>query len=493
MIICNDCNHYWNKESDIEKCGYCESASFREGYIVPQENLDPLTEAIEKLNRRAKRLGADDIRCTSKEFKRTVHKKTGRVSIVYEVSIEGTAPKYDGWSFVGTLEPLESEDGFQGNLFKTLPGKKINDWYRQAEGICEHCKKKRQRNETFVVENEQGQQKCVGRNCIKDFLGHKDPKQLVMLAQYLMSAVDHAVGAEGGGGGYTIPQYTVERVLGLTAAVIKRFGWFSKGRAINEGGQSTASHVDHLLTPPTVGSGAYRSWLQDCKEIEKYLEPSEHTAKAALEWILSEEVAKEAEDNDYLTNCRMLAQANLVTSKNLGIACSIVAAYQRTIEKAVEAEKRAALSNEWLGTVDQQLIVTVTVEKVIAIESVYGITQLHVMRDESGNSVKWFCTGSGFDPGQTVRVCGRVKEHETFKDRKQTLLTRVKEHEPVLKLTPSQAAKLEVADHPTATFTKAAVNIPVNETVLAKLKERAELLSGKTATAVMKRINAVQL
>jgi hypothetical protein len=91
-------------------------------------------------------------------------------------TLTGETPKLPGgWTLVGVIELLE------GNvLLRNVPGETMPVLYRDAARatLCEHCNTKRNRTATFVVRDEAGAHKQVGRQCLADFLGHVDPHAL---------------------------------------------------------------------------------------------------------------------------------------------------------------------------------------------------------------------------------------------------------------------------------------------------------------------------
>ena len=82
----------------------------------------------------------------------------------------------------------------------------------------------------------------------------------------------------------------------------------------------------------------------------------------------------------------------------------------------------------WHGRREDSLVTRLT--SVREIEGQFGSTWLISFEDSVGNSLKWFASrkpevldGDSHE-GETFKVSGRVKKHDTYKDRRQTLLTR---------------------------------------------------------------------
>ena len=83
--------------------------------------------------------------------------------------------------------------------------------------------------------------------------------------------------------------------------------------------------------------------------------------------------------------------------------------------------------SEFVGTVGERVIVEVIVEKNITLEGYYGIQHMHIMRSDDGNVFVWTTTTKDWAVGSKKNIRGTVKEHKTYKNTKQTVLTRCSE------------------------------------------------------------------
>ena len=208
-------------------------------YMVPECNLAELESRLGKLSRRCKKLGMSEIAvskqpdhtrhqvkqttvdCTTnlvwrksidknpnpKGFLENAFEPTGEVMIWWSVTVTGQKPTYEGWQFVAVLEPMTTDDGQTLNLVRGMPGETCPVAYRDIVGRCDHCQTARRRKETFVVRDEAGNHKCVGRQCLKDFLGYnEDPHTLASQLEALAQLGDICGQAEDCDGEYGITQ-----------------------------------------------------------------------------------------------------------------------------------------------------------------------------------------------------------------------------------------------------------------------------------------------
>lgn len=433
-------------------------------YSVPECNLDELTRRIDKLNKRARKLGSPEItiskaidhvkaRCNKltlsgensncwelpeKIAERNAKspgtcKDTGERMAWWTITITGDKPVLNGWEFVAILEPMVTDDGATLNLISCLPGQTCPTEYREIIGQCDHCKVNRRRTQTFVVHHAEQGFKCVGRQCIKDFLGyHADPHTLASLLEMLAELGTLCEACEDeewlGGGCGKQQTWDLKMFLTLTAARIRLGGWLSKGQAFEQDRlqDATANVVLDILDPPNPRFAGASQIKEHEELVAKHPTNDKDVAdaEAAIEWAKS----INAQENDYLANVNLVARVGSASRKVAGIAASILPAYYRAVEQEMERNRMAARpESNWIGGVGKRIdCLEVKVEKVIGHETEWGFTNIHKMTDVAGNDLTWFASnGVHLGEGTTYFVAASVKSHGEFKGRKQTVLTRV--------------------------------------------------------------------
>ncbi len=85
-------------------------------------------------------------------------------------------------------------------------------------------------------------------------------------------------------------------------------------------------------------------------------------------------------------------------------------------------------ASEFVGTVGEKIRFRVKIRNILAFTSNYGnsISYLILMKDDKGNDLKWSTNNGKLKVDQELELMGTVKQHTTYKDRKQTILTRCK-------------------------------------------------------------------
>ncbi len=397
-------------------------------FVIPSVNVAALRDKIVKLNRRAKRLGCDPI--ILKIGTEYVAEKTHEAKAVWvkchNVTVTGKRPQLPGgWSLVARIQLL---DGV--TILHTVPGETVPREYHEVGNRCDHCGVNRQRNDVFVVHGAQLTEKhsrymVVGRTCIADFLGGISPSQLGWYAESL-HALDLREFESFGGGGYRL-EMDIERYITCSATAIRVAGWVSK-KAVQErgGGYSTADMAKDIyhgkLYRGTNGEPTSQSTTRYGTSNERMISTNSDEAEAekAIAWACK---IDPEQANDYLINVHKVADLSYAPWNLSGIAASIVSAYQREQGRLATA-KPSDPSGQVIGRIGERLIVTLTVERINTIETIYGRTNIHMFRDENGNVVKWFASKESLVIGQTYRVTGTVKTHGEYHGMAETVLTR---------------------------------------------------------------------
>lgn len=108
------------------------------------------------------------------------------------------------------------------------------------------------------------------------------------------------------------------------------------------------------------------------------------------------------------------------------------------VRKIAETERKAVAS--YVGTVGERREFTCTLATFRAFDGKFGRTYLHIMRDSSGNTIKYMGSAIlaqvkydhesesyAWDKAETFKFAATVKEHTEYNGEKQTVVTRPKE------------------------------------------------------------------
>jgi len=403
-------------------------------FEIPSWNIPRLEKEVAKINKRAAKLGVGSISLVTHEIKKDIHPEwiarvaEGLTIESYEeipkvtlhcIEFVGEPPKLAGWSFVGKLDHISLPGEV---VLKAVPGQEIPAQFYNAEAMCKHCGKIRRRNDTFILNHEDGQYTQVGRQCIRDFLGH-DPSRIASHLTAIWKLIDNIENENEGwfGGGYRDYMFSHEKVLTVTSAVIRTFGWMPKSRAEGENKPATAQLVCELLLPAGIGNDSAKQQL--VKQIKWNDVQDTAEANNATEWLKTQ---PDNVNNDYMQNLKKIARAESVPSAMFGYWCSLISAYHRAVGEEAN-RKQVHKLDAWLGNPKDKVTIEVQVVGKTYLSSNFGAVTLVRMVDTEGRTLVWFASSkSGMDERCKYLIKGTIKSHGLFREQKQTVLTRVK-------------------------------------------------------------------
>lgn len=386
-------------------------------FEIPARNIARLIARLETIGRK---LGEPINLTVGEKIVREIGKDSDgeqTVTILYPITIDCVIPKINGWQFIAAIDHSPES----GNIIRALPNNDcaIPEKYRTIDAVCEHCGLSRNRKNTFLLCNDAGEIRQIGRQCLRDFLGH-DVAEIAARAE-LLATIDVLGDGEYnpiGGGGKYVP---VQEYLAHCAAVIRAYGWTSRQVARDTGRPATAdSALENMFNHGEIKIAR--------KDIE--------LAQSAINFAQNLKAR-----TDYEHNLMVIARENLIEYKSTGILASLIPSYLRAIEQEKTRREQGATS-KYFGQVGDKIgdkkncqIKSFDVEIIgwNSFESAYGTTHLYRFRTSNGEILSWFASGKidlgGIDVvnGTAVKIIGgTIKKQEEYKGIKTTILTRVK-------------------------------------------------------------------
>jgi len=399
--------------------------------IQGQMTVDLIRDKVNKLNKRAQKLGINGLTMEVTSENREV--KIGYIKVIktfYTVTIHGEPIHYNGWTFLSRVDMVNGIP-----VFFNAPdtNNNMNEKYSDLNtSRCDHCHHDRRRNSVYILRHEDGHEVVVGSTCIKDFLGNLPEKAL--WAWKNLEKLDRDFD-DFGGSKYN--ENVIERLdfFALTNALIRMNGWVPKSAAYNEK-TSTASDIIYYLNPPSsVHPEPYKAW----KHFVDSITISDEDMKIANEvsnWI-NQSTDNARTMNDYMYNLRAMNKSEFVDYKHFGYMASAVATYLKEMNKIrIEREKTENKSNEHFGNV-------ATRHKNISLKFVSSnaferqnsyyyndncISYRYTFEDDKGNQFVWWTSDiiNDLEKDHFYSVDFRIKKHDEYKGRNQTIITHVK-------------------------------------------------------------------
>lgn len=369
-------------------------------YTIPEQNLTKLYAALDKLNKRAIKLGLDAI-----AHKELSDKFTEGGNRLVEVEVLGGIPRLNGWilAAVITPEPVEGSDVVE-NIVRSIPyaGIVIPEMYRFADPAdCDHCHTKRKRNDVFIVYNEEtGEYRQVGRNCLSDFIGNKDAQAVAAFYELLQDALEEGQEDAGEAQADGEGKYTSLRVLVAAGVSAVRYqGRYISRKVSEETGRESSLSVAYgiLSTRPSPLT------TEDYNEADK-----------VIEWVR----ANVDSTSDYMHNVRVSFLKDYTRRTNSGFVISAVSLYNQATKQAVEKATRPV--SEWIGKEGDKFTAQVKVLYSRSVPNQFsdGYRVFRLLADDKGNILSWW--GSDEDFGDNFTLTGKIKKCDTYKDEKRT-------------------------------------------------------------------------
>lgn len=416
-------------------------------YTIDAANLANLQARIAKIAARASKLGCAAITLLvvatyviRREFTNDNGETFTRSIPVVDLTIEGQAPRLvgDNGAFE-LLATIEHTDG--GNIIRQCPTDLDDrgfhavqgeiDAYRDADADCDHCNVSRKRNDTFLVyEGNSGTVRQIGRTCLQDFLGGKDPHAMVALADAYVACVKAVQGARD----IELELADLAEFLVYTAASIRLHGWISKGKC-RDNQIPTASDAEACLWDWT---GKHTNGKPVQADID--------LAMAALEFVTADLESKGSARNSYQQNLHVIITNGTVGTRHAGFAASIIPYFTRAQGEQAERVDYAAraAASQHVGQVKERMTFRATVERRSSFDGRFGLTYIYKFRTTEGNALTWFASSSqDCKVGDEIDLTGTVKKHDDFKGEAQTILTRCKVAKRVKAATVDTAATVK--------------------------------------------------
>lgn len=391
-----------------------------ERYAIYEENMERLKKKLNAIASKCAKYGCEFVfNEVGEEYRERTGDDGEKFNVRYViVEAEGIA-RVNGWRFAATLEHTE-----KGNIIKKVDDSiEVPERYYSCEPVCEHCKTRRSRKDTFIVFNEEtGEFKQVGKRCLCDFTNGLSAEAV---ARYLSWFDELVQGEEPYSGGYGPRYYETDDLLRYYAETIRKFGYVKAGEA-----ESTRDRGFAFFLARERGNCLSEKRRRELnEEMDAVLfdpESVEVTQMVAdaLAWLKEQEP-----DGNYMHNLKTICSMEYVKGAHTGFLCSLFPTWNRELEKEEKRRREAesAAASEYVGEIGKRMKFKIADASCLTSwETMYGMTWLWKFVDEAGNVLIWK-SSNWLDPEKKiVELTGTVKEHSEYGGVKQTVVTRCK-------------------------------------------------------------------
>ena len=371
---------------------------------IPTNNLRNATNKLEKLQRRAAKLGFEVKWTQSAPFVETVD---GHPVQFVNITVDaGNYFKISGWEFVCKVSRTPN-----GKHIYSFPRFSNMDQLHETIQFdemftCEHCNINRHRIDVFLLYNAQEQvYKMVGRNCLGSFLG-VDVSRILTLYTYLENLDNSLLDDEE----YDFDSepkhkqlYNVQKYMQAVLYCAKENGFITKKLADTSLLLSTSAHAKEV----------YNSVKID-------LTPFATEAKEMISGFVQN---YEGYTSNYLENLYRMVSEEYCEGWQLGIVASLYLAAKPKSDKEsfgvlqpdyTEKEKLSDLDVVFIRGLEQY--------------SQYGPKTMQVFHSNTSDEIYiwWDTTNNTFESGENLILSGTVKSVQQYNGQWQTTLLRCK-------------------------------------------------------------------
>lgn len=308
-------------------------------YIIPNYRLPDLTKQVNRIRNK----GAEvvfDIITASVPFP---VQGAGQDMVIdcCEVEVSGRY-EINGWTFIGTIEHSAPE-----NIIRLCDDRftnRIPERYRTAGRDCEHCHIRRDRNDTYLVYNEDSDEfKQVGRTCLRGYTGGLDAETCASLAS--LSAEVDRLNRDARDGAFS----DIETFGGL-----QQHARYSMQLARRQ----AYKYVEQNGYTAGETGRRFSAALSDDRNLEMATEAEVQNVTDYLE---------NAPTSDYIRNVKAVWNKATYSFRDAGYITSAVASYfkDRDRQLALARQQEINAATEYAGEVGEKISLTVAESRVI--------------------------------------------------------------------------------------------------------------------------------
>ena len=324
--------------------------------------------------------------------------------------------KIGNFDFIATCEWIPEQNE---NLIKKVSEDVFVPSRYRTRKACDHCGTNRNRKSTIILRNRETQEFVqVGKGCLKEYTG-VSMTCYAMFLSFFDKVEEYAEMCEQDKSVRIQRQYQVDDILEQTIEEVNRNGYVSRNLANETGKDSTAYTVCNIL------------W--GCKNMMtgELLRPRYKVSEKTKEHV--EEIKNfyaNYEDNtnsDYIKNLQLLLKCKWVKAIDIGLVVSAKGMYERLLNQ--QKEDQIKIKSEFMGAEGDKITF---MGKPICVYSDYnnfGKFYIYKIVTDEGKYIFSWKTQKYLDTEKEYQFNGTIKGFNTYRNEKQTVITKVREKE----------------------------------------------------------------
>lgn len=316
-------------------------------YKIYEANFRTLVKRFVNLNQKLARIKSNPVIYRQVGFiDEALPSNPDRFIRYIELEIDGeTQTSTNGWQFMATVTGTE-----EGSIISSIPGYEVPADKRDATG-CDHCRVRRQRNDTYIVRHEDGRVMQVGSSCLADFVGSNWSK-LTRSTELLLNAYQISEAAQspdwlGGSAHRPVVRFDLMTYLSHVANIVLKEGRYITRKQEREGlGAATAGRAVHsmqwanavALTPEAEKMAEdARAWVVN-RYSPAVLDPDGMSDDQVKSVVMGSFSSSNRMLGDFEHNLLSCARHEVLEERFCGIAAYIIEAYRRTLPQPGAAQ-----------------------------------------------------------------------------------------------------------------------------------------------------------
>ena len=285
-----------------------------------------------------------------------------------------------------------------GNVIRKInPNAQVPAMYRNTNCYCDHCHTNRDRRNTFLLVDANGDYKQVGKSCLNDFTGYNS-ESVAEAATSLYRIYDYA------------QNQNFEEDPEFMQYLRETHSQYSDTKEL-------ANRFYQLLR--VKGYDKYNPFedLDDYHYDPRYDQQVDELLNVVnTDWY--------NDNNDYCHNAKLVTEMQYVTPRHWKILMSYLNSAMDYLQRQ---QQNNSDSNIYLGNVGDKIEFTIQSVKVLfSGYSEYGESYTYKFITENGNVVLWTTGKNISDDYVGCKVKGTIKALKEYKGEKQTVITRAK-------------------------------------------------------------------
>lgn len=399
-------------------------------YTIPMYDYDSFMSTLEKINKKAQKYGIKPLTIKNKEkivYKKEIPSEGKPAIMAWKIDLQGEPVRINGWKFIAKVDHTP-ENG--NNILTFVPGNfnpEVKKFVNASNRNCDFCHSNRDRNNTYIIQNDSGELKQIGGQCLQKYIGDA-ARQLAKFSFSMHNILDELEDNEDEGGfkgGNRKVIVDVQTALASAITITDKYG-FVKSSSSENGEITTKKLLEFaLFYHGNLDKDLPKEFHQIVRDASFPTAETRKRADEIINWMKT--LPEEQKSSSYMLSLESIFDADMVSQKSTGIIASVPTVYSSNIKK----KNNLVSSGEYIGSVGAKIpetTVTAIYSKIF--EGTYGSYQMVKFKDDADNNYIWFNTSKvDIKEGKKYNIIGTIKKHDEFKGIKQTVLTRVKASE----------------------------------------------------------------